>query len=330
MDNFSDSFKIVIASLFHDVGKVRQRSGKTIGNRDNEQYIVNNEYFHAAHTAESIDDADLSDIFPFLKDLASSHHKKDLSEFELIIQKADHLASSLDRDDQGSNNIGANKTNENQNKYKEQSNYKLCRLNPIFSQINLSDVDAKPENNIKIPTLIYDVDILNYKTKPYIIDDNLKDYKKEEAEKHYLSLYERYIKDLKKIIFVGSNFNEKNYITSLMYLNEKYFSLVPASCYKTSPESSLADHSIAVAAIANALLNLLNQQKLKSNKNNNNHDNSLNADNSKENNFCLIQGDFSGIQDFIFSLKGDSNKYVAKILRARSFFCIYDYRKNSS
>ncbi|MHB1680593.1 MAG: type III-A CRISPR-associated protein Cas10/Csm1 [bacterium] len=308
MNNFSDSFKVVLASLFYDIGKVRQRSGKAIENRDNEQ---------SAHTAQSIDDADLSDMFPFLKDLASSHHKKDLSGLESIIQKADHLASGLDRDDQNSNNIGAEQKNENQNIYKEQSNYKLRRLNPIFSQINLSDVDAKPENNIKTPTLVYDVDILNYKTEPYSIDDNLKDYKKEEAEKHYLSLYERYIKDLKKIIFVGSNFNEKNYITSLMYLNEKYFSLVPASCYKTSPESSLADHSIAVAAIANSLLN---QQKLKSNENSNNHDNSLNADNSKENNFCLIQGDFSGIQDFIFSLKGDSNKYVAKILRARSFF----------
>lgn len=317
MNNFSDSFKVVIASLFHDVGKVRQRSGKVIENRDNEQYIVNNAYFHAAHTAQSIDDADLSDMFPFLKDLASSHHKKDLSGLELIIYKADGFASGLDRGKQDSNNADANQTNENQNKYKEQSNYKLCRLNPIFSQINLSDVDAKPENNIKTPTLVYDVDILNYKTEPYCIDDNLKDYKKEEAEKHYLSLYERYIKDLKKIIFVGSNFNEKNYITSLMYLNEKYFSLVPASCYKTSPESSLADHSIAVAAIANVLSN---QQKLKSNENSNNHDNSLNAYNSKENNFCLIQGDFSGIQDFIFSLKGDSNKYVAKILRARSLF----------
>jgi CRISPR-associated protein Csm1 len=319
MDNLSDSFKIVIASLFHDIGKIRQRSGKAIVNRDNEQYIINNAYFHAAHTAESIDDADLSDMFPFLKDLASSHHKRDLSGFELIIQKADHLASSLDRDAQkSSNNIGAaTQVNENQNKYEEQSNYKLCRLNPIFYQINLSDVDARPENNLKIPTLIYDVDILNNKTKPYLIDDNLKDYKKEDAEKHYLVLYERYIKDLKKIIFVGSNFNEKNYITSLMYLNEKYFSLVPASCYKTSPESSLADHSIAVAAIANALLN---QQKLKCDESNNDDNISIDADNSKKNGFCLIQGDFSGIQDFIFSLKGDSNKYVAKILRARSFF----------
>ncbi|RZD17172.1 MAG: type III-A CRISPR-associated protein Cas10/Csm1 [Candidatus Acididesulfobacter guangdongensis] len=323
MDNFSDSFKIVVASLFHDVGKVRQRSGKIIKNRDNEQYIVDNQYFHAAHTAESIDDADLPDIFPFLKDLASSHHKKELSGFESILQKADHLASSLDRDDRNKKSIGADidLKDENKNIYKKQSNYKLCRLNPIFSQINLSDVGAKTYNKTKQPTLIYDVDILNYKTKPYIIDDNLKDYEKQEAEKHYLSLYERYINDLKKIIFVGSNFNERNYITSLMYLNEKYFSLVPASCFNTSPESSLADHSIAVAAIANALLN---QRKLKSDEQggDGNHNNYISSDSSNEekNNFCLIQGDFSGIQDFIFSLKGDSNKYVAKILRARSLF----------
>ena len=39
----------------------------------------------------------------------------------------------------------------------------------------------------------------------------------------------------------------------------------------------------------------------------------------KENPFLLIQGDFFGIQDFIFSGGSDSNKGAAKILRGRSF-----------
>ena len=39
----------------------------------------------------------------------------------------------------------------------------------------------------------------------------------------------------------------------------------------------------------------------------------------KENPFLLIQGDFFGIQDFIFSGGGESNKGAAKILRGRSF-----------
>jgi hypothetical protein len=199
MDNFSDSFKIVIASLFHDIGKVRQRSGKAIENRDNEQYIVNNAYFHAAHTAQSIDGADLSDMFPFLKDFASSHHKKDLSGLELIIYKADGLASGLDRGKQDSNNIDANQTNENQNKYKAQSNYKLCRLNPIFSQISLFDDVPEQEINIKNikerSTLVYDIDILNYKTEPHSIDDNLKDYKKKKPRSIILA----YTKDILKI-----------------------------------------------------------------------------------------------------------------------------------
>ena len=40
---------------------------------------------------------------------------------------------------------------------------------------------------------------------------------------------------------------------------------------------------------------------------------------NKENPFLLIQGDFFGIQDFIFSGGSDSNKGAAKILRGRSF-----------
>jgi len=319
MNNFSDSFKVVIASLLHDIGKIRQRSGKKIEDKDNEQYIVGNRYLHAAHTAQSIDDAGITDLFPFLKDLASSHHKKNLSGLEFIIREADGLASSLDRRSEvkNANNADVNKAYDNTNEYKEQSNYKLCRLNPIFSLINLSDDAATSENGTKHQELVYDVDVLNYNSKPYIIQDNLKDYNIENAEKYYINLYEKYIKDLKKIIFVGSNFDEKNYINSIMFLNEKYFSLVPASCFKTYPESSLADHSIAVAAIANALLN---RKKFKPGENNSSLDDNFKADTSEKNNFCLIQGDFSGIQDFIFSLKGDSNKYVAKILRARSFF----------
>lgn len=39
----------------------------------------------------------------------------------------------------------------------------------------------------------------------------------------------------------------------------------------------------------------------------------------KENPFLLIQGDFFGIQDFIFSGGSESNKGAAKILRGRSF-----------
>ncbi|MBW1616288.1 MAG: type III-A CRISPR-associated protein Cas10/Csm1 [Deltaproteobacteria bacterium] len=43
------------------------------------------------------------------------------------------------------------------------------------------------------------------------------------------------------------------------------------------------------------------------------------ADNKPEK-LALIQGDFTGIQDFIFDAGGESNRYAAKILRGKSFF----------
>ena len=39
-----------------------------------------------------------------------------------------------------------------------------------------------------------------------------------------------------------------------------------------------------------------------------------------ENKFLLIQGDFFGIQDFIFASGGETNKRAAKLLRGRSFY----------
>jgi len=50
--------------------------------------------------------------------------------------------------------------------------------------------------------------------------------------------------------------------------------------------------------------------------------NSLEEDsvrNSKEHKFLIVNGNFQGIQNFIFSGYGDIRKYRSKILRGRSF-----------
>lgn len=68
---------------------------------------------------------------------------------------------------------------------------------------------------------------------------------------------------------------------------------------------SLYDYSKAAAALSTALYLYDNQPSSLENKN--------------DTKFLLIQGDFFGIQDFIFSGGSDTNKKAAKLLRGRSF-----------
>jgi CRISPR-associated protein Csm1 len=91
-----------------------------------------------------------------------------------------------------------------------------------------------------------------------------------------------------------------------------------ATAFNIRPDVSLYDHSRVAAALATALwrfhheLDRTNDEAAKDLK-----DQEFSW---KENKFLLIQGDFFGIQDFIFASGGETNKRAAKLLRGRSFY----------
>lgn len=87
--------------------------------------------------------------------------------------------------------------------------------------------------------------------------------------------------------------------------------------YETKPDVSLYDHSKTTAALAAALwrwqeakgaVDAAAGERLRS------------GAEDDERKFLLIQGDFFGIQDFIFSEGSETNKNSAKVLRGRSFY----------
>lgn len=78
-----------------------------------------------------------------------------------------------------------------------------------------------------------------------------------------------------------------------------------------NPEISLYDHGKATAAIATALWCWHEDTGRKDDETLKNWD---------EKKFLLIQGDFFGIQNFIFSEGSETNKRAAQILRGRSFY----------
>jgi len=113
------------------------------------------------------------------------------------------------------------------------------------------------------------------------------------SKEKYKKLYEDFIKEVRNAELKFDNLEDFLILKSIY---EKYTTFIPSATYLTYPDVSLFDHSLATAAIAVAIKN----------------------GNKEE--FSLIQGDFTSIQSFIFSKEGESNKNIAKILRAKSLF----------
>ncbi len=98
-----------------------------------------------------------------------------------------------------------------------------------------------------------------------------------------------------------------------------YTQAIPsATAFNIRPDVSLYDHSRVAAALATALWRYhheLNRTDAEAAKDLKDQEESW-----TENKFLLIQGDFFGIQDFIFASGGETNKRAAKLLRGRSFY----------
>ncbi len=98
-----------------------------------------------------------------------------------------------------------------------------------------------------------------------------------------------------------------------------YTQAIPsATAFNIRPDVSLYDHSRVAAALATALWRYHHERgetdevtakELKAQE-----------QSWQDKKFLLIQGDFFGIQDFIFASGGETNKRAAKLLRGRSFY----------
>ena len=257
---------IALAGILHDIGKFRQRCGFDDLNEFEIGFALCDKqkcsYLHSSHTAKAIEEMRLGDIQNLIT-LSSSHHKKNLDADELIIQKADRFASSLDR-------------KESIEEVKQKDFIEVALQTP-FSYVWLN---KKPETSY-------------YFLQKFEENIKITSQKRVNSQESYKKLYNDFISEAKKL---NLTFKKSNDFLKLKSLLEKYTTFIPASSYKTYPDVSLFDHLLATSAIAVAIKR------------------------GDGENFSLIQGDFTSIQSFIFSKFGQSNKYQAKILRAKSLF----------
>ena len=223
---------------------------------------------------------------------ACNHHRaldSDASVSEQIVQIADRLASGHDRES----------FNAHQNKLsgideKQDTDYKKARLIPIFEQLKGRD-EASSRYELKPLT-------------PRVLPTQRVELSRKEAEEEYKDLWNAFANGVNELDDYDCT---NNWLMSINSLLETYFWSVPASSYGNLAETSLYDHLRLTSAFASSLYRMNEEGKVDLSKNNYHAGTNI---------FRLVQGDFSGIQNFIFDFKGESHSFASKILRAKSFY----------
>ena len=277
-----NNFQILsLAGLLHDVGKIRQRAGEKIINDYNLSYCP--EYKHYTSHIHAAHTAEFLDKFVSNFNIKSKNNLINIASYHHKKDTDDPFVEIVKKADSLSSGFEREDSDES-GKYKED------RLESVFSQIWL---------NKKPKTYFYPIKRLDFDIVP-------EPEEKETNQDSYKKLYEDFMNDLERI---NKNTSFDIFWDALIYIYENYAWAVPSSSYYSHPRISLFDHSKTTAAIAQALYGY--------------HKDDLSVakiQNCKESEFIIAQGDFAGIQNFIFSKMGDSNRYAAKILRAKSFY----------
>lgn len=307
-------YKIAIAAFFHDIGKFAERAK---GNFHIDPEFINNHanlyqpffngrhtHQHAVYTAAFIDHIEkflprefnkgnwgLGD--PFMN-LAAGHHMPE-TPLQWVVAMADRISSGFDRDEF-----------EDYNKGIGVKDYKKTRLLTILEGIA---TDGKwKEDNLAAFKFRYPFKELSPQN---IFPSDKEDYRSldsEYASKEYEDLFLNFVASLENLIHKQNISLWFEHFDSLFMI---YASHIPAATVgKVIPDVSLYDHSKTTAALASAIY-LYHIQN-----------GSMEIENIKDyadKKFLIVSGDFYGIQNFIFTEGGSTNKAVAKLLRGRSF-----------
>lgn len=324
------SCRVALAGFLHDIGKFAERAKLPLNQdeidinqqlycpqRDNNGYKFYT-HKHAAYTGMAVDILEKhapklvgENVYPFgswktpnavdsLINAAAAHHKPDTF-LQWIIATADRVASGFEREEFEKYNSA------------EDLNHYQSRQLPLFEQIHQPPKKESAEFDYRYtleplsPASIFPVDAKKCAVK----DDKA-------AQAEYLKLWEQFKTGLEDKIPASHRGQLPLWLDHFDSCWQTYTHSIPsATAFGAKPDVSLYDHSKAVAALAVALWRYHEE---------NQHDKATSAkamasrsdwDDKK---LLLIQGDFFGIQNFIFAQGGDSTKKAAKLLRGRSFY----------
>ncbi|MEF8697964.1 MAG: type III-A CRISPR-associated protein Cas10/Csm1 [Candidatus Accumulibacter sp. UW20] len=327
MSILEQSARIALAAFMHDIGKLAERVGiEHEGRIDAHKTLYCpwhqtgkdarngwHSHIHAAYTGLAWDALEATGHFPDLRrncapfstaadgnatdsavNAASAHHRPDTF-LQWIVATADRVASGFERDQFESD----------YNHSKERENHYRARLLTLFEQIGRPGA-KEGELVWRYPLLPLAPDSLfPLRAKACTPQDNAS------ARVEYLALWQALLEGIQRI--------PKTHLANLPLWLDHFDSLwltmthaIPsATAFGVKPEVSLYDHSKATAALATALWRWHQEQGCE--------DVRGLREGWAEEKILLVQGDFFGIQDFIFAEGGATQKNAHKLLRGRSF-----------
>lgn len=331
---------VALAAYLHDLGKFAERAGAFDGDPRLDAHLTlycpfhdEGRWFshrHAAHTALAFDliekhlpDLLRGDMTPFagraiaerqsaneatdsLINASAAHHKPETF-LQWVIATADRVASGFEREDFERYNQAKDEDGKGLDHY-------TSRQLTLFEQIDFSE----PARRIAKGTLQqrYPLAALSPRAIFPVSAAECEKRDRGAAKLEYKALWDEFVRRLEDV--------PRSHRTNLPLWLDHFDSLwltytqaIPsATAFGTKPEVSLYDHSRTTAALAAALWRWHEAQKQA--------DSAAATVLTERKDFAvpkllLVQGDFFGIQDFIFATGGDTRKHAAKLLRGRSF-----------
>jgi len=282
-----DMIEMAIGVLFHDIGKIYERTCIQLSQENTHLF----RYSHAAYTSQFFNE--IGNLWKNLNNsrianLASKHHNPSTPD-EILIQQADIYAAASERQDKGEQYIKTGKSSR--------------PLISIFNDIRL-DIH-NPGNTVwAYPVDRWETFSCAIFPQQYRQGDNPVN------SQQYKQLYDNFKTDVSG----STRCPEHLLVDHIISLCKTYMSLSTSTASRDDlPDIPLFDHSYTTAAIAcamyawckenNALEKLKNKEKYQD-----------------EETFLMVCGDLSGIQDFILDLPNEAQAGTAKMLRARSFY----------
>ncbi len=301
--NTSNKDILVLAGLLHDIGKFFQRADpdgtkkskflsaevKNLEGQYCPVYKGRYSHKHVLWTAQFLVNHEsyykklIGDQYAKFFKAAVAHHQPDQNDiWQMIVQKADHFASGVDRSkDQG------NKDGDHENRWDD---FKKVQMVSIFESL----LNNKNDYQYRLP-------VSELKTDRSIFPELSTKAGDTNAYQKLWNNFSKEIEELhsRNIQSVGA------YIENLLPILNRFTSTVPSSTIHL-PDVSLFDHLKSVAAFAGCLFEYIKENETSSIQ--------LTDGNSP---IALLGGDLSGIQQYIYNI---ASSEAAKNLKGRSFY----------
>lgn len=345
------SSRIALAALLHDLGKFAERAripeaqarnadGTTRQAIDEllacPEWNGRRTHIHAAYTGIAFDSVvprelrQEDDLFPFagwgsqgaddsLINAAARHHRPETF-LQWIIASADRLASGFERDEFDAYNKAADEEGKKLNHY-------TTRQWTLLEDVRLPGSEIERGTPTVPPAWRYPLKALSPEAIFPVAAKDCETDDKATAQARYLDLWNQFQAGLKAIP-ASHRTNLPLWLDHFDSIWLAFTHAIPsATAGNTRPDVSLYDHSRTTAALAVALWRfhadqghdaevVKEQLRAQWDRERAGHDAARQAWEAEK--FLLVQGDFTGIQDFIFA-GGESQRQVARLLRGRSF-----------